>query len=103
MPGYSPATTYPLANYAFIVISQVYITTTGGKFSYKVRIGVSLTIVTIIMVLVPFLAQLRLPLNYWIIFVLLLPYGAFSGVAQGNFYCMIACLPEEYTGANMVG
>jgi len=57
------------------------------------------------MVALPFAA--RLPqqnnFNFWIVFLLLIIFGAFSGTAQGAVFTMAAGLPFKYMGAVMLG
>ena len=57
----------------------------------------------IILAFIPFLAYLKDPINYWVIFVVLIPFGGFCGVLQGTVFTMAANLPFEYMGAVTFG
>jgi hypothetical protein len=104
MIGYSPTSTFPFANNALVVASQVWIMTTGDQFTYSSRIVVGFSGCSIICALLPYsTALLPIGANYWVTFVMLLIFGAFSGVAQGTCYAMAANMPFKYMGAVMLG
>lgn len=82
MVNYSPASTYPFANNALVVASQVWIMTTGDLFTYSGRIVSGFLGVAIICALMPYsVALLPVGTNYWVTFSLLVIYGGFSGIA----------------------
>jgi hypothetical protein len=81
MGHYSPASTYPFANIFTVVVSQIWIMTTGDKFTYNGRLIVSFTGVAILCAIMPYLVVLPLGINYWVVFFTLIFYGWFSGVA----------------------
>lgn len=103
MPDNTPESTYPFANNCLVVASQVWILTTGDMFTYNGRLVSGFTGVAVILFALPGLTLLPSPLNYWVIFGILILYGAFSGVAQGSVYTMAANLPFKYMGAVMFG
>jgi len=104
MVGSSPASTYPFANNALVVASQVWIMTTGDLFTYNGRLIVGFTGVAVICGIMPYsVALLPSGVNYWVTFGLLVIYGGFSGVAQGTVFTMAANMPFKYMGAVMVG
>ena len=104
MVGYSPTSTFPFANSALVVASQVWIMTTGDQFTYTGRIVAGFTGTAVILTLMPYsTALLPAGANYWVTFGLLFVYGAFSGVAQGTVYAMAANMPFKYMGAVMFG
>lgn len=41
--------------------------------------------------------------NFWALFIVFIPFGAFQGIAQGTVYTMAACLPAQYMGAVQFG
>lgn len=90
MPGYAPENTYPFANYFLVVITQVWLITTGDRFTYATRLIVSFGFAAIILAIIPFLAYLPDTINYWVIFVVLMPFGGFCGMSQGTVYTMAA-------------
>jgi len=96
---YAPASTYPFAVNVLLVASQVVIITTGDKYTYTKRILFSLTFLAIIIAVIPYLATLPEGYNYWVVFAVLVPFGALSGVLQGTIYTMAANLPFEYMGS----
>ena len=103
MGNYSPASTYPFANIFTVVVSQIWIMTTGDKFTYNSRLIVSFSGVAFLCALMPYLVMLPLGLNYWVVFILLIFYGWFSGIAQNTVYTMAANLPFKYMGAVFFG
>lgn len=81
MPAkYAPASTYPFAVNILLFASQIFMITTGDKFTYTQRILSSLTVLIVILAVIPYLAILPLGYNYWAVFVILIPFGAFSGL-----------------------
>lgn len=95
----APASTYPFAVNSLLVASQVYIVTTGDRFTYSARIITCLIALTIVTAVLPYLVQLPTGLNYWVVFVILIPFGFFSGILQGTVFTMAAELPFKYMGA----
>lgn len=79
------------------------IITTGDKFTYTQRILTSLTFLSLILAVIPYLAILPMGYNYWAVFAILIPFGAFSGLLQGTIYTMAANLPFEYMGSVQLG
>ena len=64
-----------------LVGSQVYIITTGDKFTYNHKLIVSSAFLALIVGILPYLVEyLRMGVNYWVVFAVLVPFGAFSGV-----------------------
>ena len=81
MDGYTPESTYPFANYVLVVGSQLWLLTIGGMFSWTTRIVTGFLGAAVICAAIPYLACFPNGWNYWICFIVLIPYGAFSGVA----------------------
>jgi hypothetical protein len=77
--------------------------TTGDMFTYNGRIIVGFGGVCIILALFPWLVVLPIGVNYYVCFIVLIFYGAFSGIGQGSVFTMAANLPFKYMGAVMLG
>ena len=77
--------------------------TTGDMFTYNSRLIVSFSSVAVLCAIIPYLIMLPLGLNYWVVFLLLILYGWFSGIAQNTVYTMAANLPFKYMGAVFFG
>jgi len=80
-PPYIPESTFPFATNALVVLSQIWIMTTGDLFTYNTRIVVGFAGCAIITESLAFVACLPLGWNYWLCFILLIPFGFFSGIA----------------------
>lgn len=103
MPNELPFTTYPFANNALVVLSQVWVLTTGDLFTFNGRLVAGFSGIAVILFIIPGLTLLPEPINYWAVFGILIIYGGFSGTAQGTVYTMAANLPFKYMGAVMFG
>lgn len=103
MPGYTPSSTYPYANFMLVCGSQASMVFVGDSYTWNTRIVVAFSGVAVILIALPFLAALPVGLNYWVCFIVLIPFGAFSGIAQGTIFTMAAQLPFKYMGAVMFG
>jgi hypothetical protein len=55
------------------------------------------------MVLIPFACKLSSPINFWVVFGILLVLGAFSGIIQGTVYAMAAGVPSKYMATLFLG
>lgn len=100
---YAPASTYPFAINFLLVAAQIWIILTGDRFTYTQRLVVAATGLASIVLVMPYLVQLPYGVNYWVVFAVLLIYGACSGVFQGTIYTMAAYLPFKYMGAVQLG
>ena len=80
MPGYNPLTIYPLAVNLFVSIAQVFLVIYGPKYTYSQRLIPSFLGCGIIMLILPFACLLPIGINFWVVFCILLVFGAFSGI-----------------------
>ena len=105
MPGDDPASVYPFGNFVLVTLAQISLLFLGDGLTWTQRVVISFAVATAILFMIPFLAAIQQPagLNFWIIFIVLIPFGAFSGVAQGTVFTMSAQLPFKYIGAVMFG
>ena len=80
MPAkYAPASTYPFAVNLLLVFVQIFVVTTGDKFTYSKRFFIAATGLAAIVLVLPYLVQLPYGVNYWVVFAIFIPYGGFSG------------------------
>ncbi len=77
--------------------------TTGDLFTFNARIITGFGGVCIILALLPWLVILPNGVNYVVCFIVLILYGAFSGIGQSGVFPMAANLPFKYMGAVMLG
>ena len=80
MPGYQPLSTYPFAMNSALFIGGLFYTFYGTKTDYASILVITFTMQAVIMLLLPFSADLGGTLAYWLCFALLFSYGLFSGV-----------------------
>lgn len=83
MPGDDPASVYPFGNFVLVTLSQISLLFLGDALTWSQRVVISFAGATLILFLIPFLAAIQQPvgLNFWIIFIALIPFGAFAGIA----------------------
>ena len=103
MPGYLPASTYPFAVNSTVGLIQIILVVYGAKISNTMRLIPCFIIVGIIMVILPFLADMGGAAAYWSCFGTLILLGIFYGATQGTVFAMAAAFPFKYMGAVMVG
>ena len=103
MTGYLPASTYPFAVNFCVGLIQIVLVVYGSKISNTMRLVPCFIIVGIIMVILPFLANIGGAVAYWSCFSILVFLGIFYGAAQGTVFAMAAAFPFKYMGAVMVG
>lgn len=78
--------------------------TTGDRFSYHSRVTTSFIILGLVIALLPYLVYFTpRGYNFWVLFLVFIPFGAFQGIAQGTVYTMAAGLPFKYMGAVQFG
>jgi hypothetical protein len=80
MPYGDPLTVYPLAVNLFVTMFQILLVMYGPRFSYTQRLISGFLICGIIMLAIPFACKLPNPTNFWVVFAILLIFGAFSGI-----------------------
>jgi len=80
MPEANPITPFTLAVNFFVVISQILLVIYGPRFSYTQRLMPGLFGSALIMIVIPFACLLSSPANFWVVFLLLLIFGALSGI-----------------------
>lgn len=103
MPGHNPYSVFPFGVNLLVVAAQCYLVISGRKFTHTKRVVVGFGGCSVILVLLPFAATIKQSANFYVVFALLVVFGAFSGTAQGSVFSMAAGLPFKYMGAVMFG
>lgn len=77
----------------------------GQKISERFKTQQSFLAASMILILLPFASHFlgTDAVKFWACFFLLLIFGAFNGVLQGQVFGMAATMPFEYMGAVMFG
>jgi hypothetical protein len=103
MPTHNPYSVFPFAVNLLVVVAQSYLVISGRKYTHTKRVVFGFGGCSIIMILLPLAATMSPKVNFWIVFALLIIFGAFSGTAQGSVFSMAGSLPFKYMGAVMFG
>ena len=80
MDGYTPQSVYPFGNFVLVTLSQIALLFVGGAISWTTRVVLGFTGAGLILFMMPWLACLPLGVNFWVCFIMLIPFGAFSGI-----------------------
>ena len=103
MPGYFPASTYPFAINSCLGVMQIILVIYGQNLSNTTKLVPSFILTGVIMLILPYLANIGGSTAYWSCFFALIVLGAFQGATQGTVFTMAAEFPFKYMGAVMVG
>jgi hypothetical protein len=103
MPDQSPSQMFPFAVNALITVVQIFWMIKGQNVFYTARLVPSFLITALVMVLLPFIALLPQPINFWLTVVLLIIFGAVSGTIQASVFSMGGILPFEYMSSIIIG
>jgi equilibrative nucleoside transporter 1/2/3 len=105
MPGYKPAFVYPFAVNGLNSFFQFLIVLQGHKVSDRVKVQMTFFCLGILIVILPLLTHfLSTPeVKFYGTFTLLLVFGMFNGVVQGQVFGLGGILPPKYMGAIMFG
>ena len=99
MPGFLPASTYPFAINSFLGVVQIVLVIYGQNITNTIKLVPSFIMTGVIMMILPFLANIGGSTAYWSCFVILIFLGAFQGATQGTVFAMAAAFPFKYIGA----
>lgn len=86
-----------------VVAAQCYLVVSGRKYTHTKRVVVGFSGCAVVLLLLPVAVTLSKSINFYMTFLLLVIFGAFSGTAQGSVFSMAAGLPFKYMGAVMFG
>ena len=103
MPGHNPYAVFPFAVNLLVVAAQCYLVISGRKFTHTKRVVSGFGGCSVVLLLLPIAVTLSTSINFYMTFLLLVIFGAFSGTAQGSVFSMAAGLPFKYMGAVMFG
>ena len=103
MPDQNPLTVYPFAIEVFMLIAMFWVIISGKKYSFTTRIVTCFIISAIVIIILPFLAEIGGTTAFWLVFIDLLIFGIISGVLRATVYSLAAALPFPYMGALMFG
>jgi hypothetical protein len=81
MPEYNPLSVYPFAVNALQVFGMLYCIIKNDKEKYNMRISGSFFMIGAFLIAFPFLALIGGGLGFWLLFVAMLPFGWFAGLA----------------------
>ena len=101
MPGYQPFSTYPFAITCTVFFGGLLYTFHSSKISSSAVIVGTFIAQAVVMLLIPFSANVGGTQAYWSCFALLFLYGLFSGVCQAACYDLNAKLPKPYIATFM--
>jgi hypothetical protein len=85
------------------MVSQIFWVIKGSTIFYTARLVPSLIISAVIMCVLPFVALLPQPINFWLTVILLVILGAIRGTVAASVFSMGGMLPFEYMSALMIG
>ena len=88
--------TYPFAMNCSLFIGGILYTLYGQKANYASLLVATFVAQAIIMILIPFSAEIGGSTAYWLCFALLFFFGLFSGVNNALCYSYNAKLPSSY-------
>ena len=104
MPTHKPITIYPFAVHFLIVFGMMYVVIRGPKSgSYNFRITLSYVVSAIILLMIPFLAEVGDTAGFWLVLTALVIFGWFAGLGQGAVYALAGGMPFKYIAAIMLG
>ena len=99
--GFRPSFSYPFAIMGLMMLSQIVNMFYGHKFSDKTRVTTSFFVTSICLLILPVLPQLidSHTVKYWSGFGILLVFGIFQGILNGQLFATASFLPSKYVGA----
>ena len=103
MPTHKPITVYPFAVHFLILFGMIYIICRTDITAYNSRISVSFVIIGAFLLIMPFIADSGDTLGFWIVFLALLIFGWFTGIAQATIFGLAGTMPFKYMAAVMLG
>ena len=103
MPGYQPASVFTFAINLPSWLTQILITVYGQNISYSSKVIFAFILQLIMILPVPFLANIGGGTGYYTTMIALAIFGVGSGVAQVTVFSMGAKFPFKYMAAIMLG
>jgi nitrate/nitrite transporter NarK len=104
MEGYQPDFIFPFAVNGLNLAVQIFVFLYLYKFSYTIRIVSFFLVATVIMIILPIVANnLEAGPGFAVCLVILLIYGVFGGIGQASVFAYSGMLPSKYMGAVMLG
>jgi hypothetical protein len=103
MPGYSPATVFPFALTGLGLAANIWVIIVGQKYSFTLRIVSAFLIQALLLVIIPFLANIGGTVGYWSVFAILFLLGLIGGIGGSSMFSMAGGLPPKYMGVMFLG
>jgi hypothetical protein len=103
MPGYNPATVYPFAVAASNVTAQIWVIVVGQKYSFTLRLVSAFMIEALVLVSLPFLANIGGAVGYWSVFAVLFFFGLITGIILASMFSLAGGLPSKYMAVMILG
>ena len=96
MPDHQPFSTFTFAITCPLFLGSLLYTFYGSKVSFTTTIVTTFAIQALILILIPFLANIGGAAAYWYCFSILSVYGLFFGIGQTCISCYNSKLPSSY-------
>ena len=103
MPGYNPATVYPFAVAASNVTAQIWVIVVAQKYSFTLRLVSAFMIEALVLVSLPFLANIGGAVGYWSVFAVLFFFGLITGIILASMFSLAGGLPSKYMAIMILG
>jgi hypothetical protein len=105
MPGYQPAFIYPFAVNILNATMQLVICIYGPSMPDRIKVQLSFFMQAVVLILLPLVTHyIENPgTKFYACFALLLVFGGFNGMSQGQVFGLGGLLPQKYLGLIMLG
>lgn len=105
MPGYQPAFIYPFAVNILNATMQFVICIYGPSMPDRLKVQIAFFMQAVVLILLPFVTHyIEDPgTKFYACFALLLVFGGFNGMSQGQVFGLGGLLPQKYLGLIMLG
>jgi hypothetical protein len=103
MPEYNTATVFPFAVATSNVTAQIWVIVVGQKYSFTLRLVWAFMIEALVLVSLPFLANIGGAVGYWSVFAILLLFGLITGIILASMFSLAGGLPSKYMAVMILG